>query len=362
MKISKRIITILLTLIFALSFAACNLVKTGEGVTKEETTTEAPKIINPLTGEDGLDPQYVGLRPIAVTIQNNIICRPQWGLGSADITIEAEVEGTETKQLWIYQDPTKLVKGGPFRSVRVDFVEMAMGFDAILVHCGWSSGVSYGAKELLVKTGYDHIDGGSTGYKVGSENGIWFRDSTAPDGKKRGVEYRSYTKGANIDKYLKSEKGQKIRRDVKAAYSAPLSFYEEKTDLPGGACNKITFKVGKHTYHWDYNTADGLYYGNYGDKALVANDGTKFSVENVVVLYLKSVKVMDKKERVDMDLSGGNGVIASNGTYQNITWTKGSTTDMFKFYDESGKEIKFNTGKTYIGLARAAYKDKTVIA
>lgn len=362
MNFSKKLFAILMTLILIFSFTACNKIPNGEEPTKEETTTEPPKIINPLTGEDGLNPEYLGKRPIAVTIQNNIICRPQWGLGSADITIEAEVEGTETKQLWVYQDPTQLTKGGPFRSVRVDFVEMAMGFDAILVHCGWSSGVSYGAKELLTKTGYDHIDGGSTGYKVGSENGIWFRDSTAPDGKKRGVEYRSYTKGTNIDKYLKSEKGKKIRREIKASYSEPLNFYEEKTALTGGACNKITFKVGKHTYHWDYNTTDGLYYGNYGDKELKANDGTKFAVENVAVLYIKSVKVMDKKGRVDMDLTGGSGVVASNGTYQKITWTKGNTTDMFKFYNEDGSEFKFNTGKTYIALSRSSYSGKTIIA
>ncbi len=356
---TKRIVSLLLVFVFVISFAACSKVRTEMEEPTSAPTTEAKEVgtKNPLTGESDFNQDYVGKRPIAVTIQNNVICRPQWGLGSADITIEAEVEGTETKYLWVYSDPHKLTKGGPFRSVRVDFVEMAMGFDAILVHCGWSYGVPYGAKELLTKTGYDHINGGD--YRDNDENGIMFRSSTSPNGKQKGREYRSYTKGDSIAKVLATSKS-KMRQDIKQEYAHPFSFYDEKTALPGGACNKISFKVGKHSYHFDYS--DGLYYGNYGDKALKDYDGNKFAVENVIILYINSVKVMDKKGRVDMDLSGGTGVIASNGTYQNIKWTKGGAKEMFKFTDENGNELKLNVGKTYIGLARNSNAGKTVIA
>ena len=362
MNFSRRLLSLILCLVFLFSFAACK--KSDEEVATEaeteSTTTPVVTDINPLTGESGLNPDYIGKRSISVTIQNNNNgkCRPQWGLCDADVVIEAEVESLVTKYLFIYQDWSKLKKAGPFRSVRVDFVEMAMGFDSILCHWGWSNGVSYGAKELLDATGYDHVNALSV-----SE--IQFRNSVAPSGVSASKEYCSYTTGESIINYIaKVNSDDKttndIRTELDTAKATPFAFYDTATALSGGECNSISFKVGSNNATFTYK--DGLYYGAYGSKDMTDSEGTPYAVANVVVLYSNEIKTMDGKGRVDMDLTEGTGVVASNGTYQNITWTKGAAENAFKFFAEDGTEFKFNKGKTYIAIARLSNADKTALS
>ena len=44
------------------------------------------------------------------------------------------------------------------------------------------------------------------------------------------------------------------------------------------------------------------------------------------------------------------GYYLTNGKGIKVTWTKASDTDPTRYYDGSGKEIKINTGKTYVTL------------
>ena len=46
----------------------------------------------------------------------------------------------------------------------------------------------------------------------------------------------------------------------------------------------------------------------------------------------------------------GEGYYISRGKAQKITWIKKSESSNIKFYAESGKELKVNTGKSYIGV------------
>lgn len=342
----KRILALLLCLSFVFCFTGCKKIKAEEKDVTTTTTKAAPSENNPLTGETGFNKDSIGKRPIAITIQNSESrCRPQWGLCSADVVIEGEVEGTATKYLWLFSDVSKVEKAGPFRSVRRDFVELAMGFDAILVHCGWSSGSKIGAYEYISSTGYDHVGNAVTWGKV------------APNGTSAGQEYCSYTNTELITSAI--EKG-KIRKDIKEEYQSPFSFNSKATNLKDGKCSSIAFRIGNNnaTFTWK----DGAYYGAYSGIDMKDNNGTPYSVANVIVLYLNSIKAVDSKGRVDMDLSEGTGVVASNGTYQEIKWTKGDGKDMIKLFDKDGKEFKLNVGKSYIALARLSNAEKTVIS
>lgn len=345
MKNIKRIIAIILCFAMAFCLTSCKKAKEPEKTT-ETTTVAKPRNFNPLTGETDFNKDYIGKRPIGITIQNSEPrCRPQWGLCSADIVIEGEVEGTATKYIWLFADLSKVEKAGPFRSVRRDFVELAMGFDAILVHCGWSSGTPIGAYEYLSSTGYDHIGNACE----------W--GSVAPNGAAAGQEFRSYTNSELIQSAIEK---LKMRTETKADYLHPFAFYDKATKLNGGDCNSIAFRIGNNNAEFTFK--DGAYYGAYSGVPMKDNDGTLYGVSNVIVLYLNSIKVVDNKGRVDMDLSKGTGILASNGTYQEITWTKGDGEDMIKLFDKDGKnEVKLNVGKSYIALARLSNADKTVI-
>lgn len=341
----KRIIALLLCLTFVFCFTGCKKNKAQEKPTEKATTKATPSDYNPLTGETDFSKDCIGKRPVGITIQNSEArCRPQWGLASADVVIEGEVEGTATKYLWLFADVSKVEKAGPFRSVRRDFVELAEGFDAVLVHCGWSSGNSIGAAEYLSSTGYDHINGA---VKWGN---------VAPNGSSAGQEYCSYTNAEMITDAL--EKND-IRMDIKDDYLHPFSFFSKATDLKGGKCSSIAFRIGNNDAKFTWK--DGAYYGSYFGTDMKDNDGTPYSVANVIILYLNSITYPDHYH-CDMDLTEGTGVIASNGTYQEIKWTKGEGSDMFKFFDKDGKKMKLNVGKTYIALARLSNAEKTEIS
>ena len=65
------------------------------------TTTQAPAVIaNPLTGESGYNEAAIGKRPVSVVIDNAAGARPQYNMSAADIVVEGEVEGGETRMLW----------------------------------------------------------------------------------------------------------------------------------------------------------------------------------------------------------------------------------------------------------------------
>ena len=65
---------------------------------------------NPLTGESDFNEKAVGKRPIACVVENSVSARPQWGIADSknppDIIVEGEVEGGETRMLWMYADYT----------------------------------------------------------------------------------------------------------------------------------------------------------------------------------------------------------------------------------------------------------------
>ena len=60
-------------------------------------------------------------------------------------------------------------------------------------------------------------------------------------------------------------------------------------------------------------------------------------VTNVLVLYCPVKSMGDAGGCIDMDLTGGNGIYASNGTYEQITWKKGNTpASPLKLYASDG--------------------------
>lgn len=60
----------------------------------------------------------------------------QTGLNKADIIYETEVEGGITRLMAVFQDITTAEKIGTIRSARYPYVDLAMGHNAIFIHCG----------------------------------------------------------------------------------------------------------------------------------------------------------------------------------------------------------------------------------
>lgn len=348
----RKIVAFTLVLCFLFAFTSCK--KTDTSDKKESKTTEKAKVvkINPLTGEDGLSDNAIGKRPMAIVVENSPAARPQWGLGSADITVEGLVEGGITRMLWLYSDVSKIPKVGPIRSARIDFVEIAEGFDSIYVHFGGAD-TAYNA---MRSRGTDDIDGNGNGNISGSAK--YFKRDTSRNS--RGTEHTAYTTGEWLTNAV-SETG--VRYGIDDSYKNPFSFNDKAAALSGGSCTSVSLSFSQSYNHtFKYNSQDGLYYNYMNSSEMVDENGSQMAVSNVIILYFPSYSMISgTKGSIDMDLSGGTGVVISNGTYQNINWTKGGPSDMIKLTDESGKEFKLNKGKSYIGLVPAANKSATNI-
>lgn len=324
----------------AIIFSSCgdkSVIESDTTAQPVETTVATPTDVNPLTGIAGLSASAIGARPVAIMVENSPDARPQWGLCSPDIVIEGLVEGGITRMMWVYADVSQVPKVGPTRSARHDYVELAEGLDAIYVHFG---GSVY-AYDTIKNDNVNDIDGMY-------DSAAFARDSS----RKVSSEHTAYTTGEKLAAMLQS-KG--YRTTVNSSSATPFSFAAEKRTLAGGACSSIlaTFSNSyKHTFK--YNATDGLYYNYMNSSEMKDADGNIMAVSNVIVLYTGISSVASStKGHVDWDLTGGSGIYASNGTYENITWSKGTSsnaTSALVLKDSSGNVLQLNQGKSWIGF------------
>lgn len=345
-----KVLSLTLALIFILgSFAGCGGEKepeTTEPATKVETTKAEKVIRNPLTGEAGYDAKLLKNRSVLVSVENHPDARPQWGLTSSDIVWEMVAEGGITRMLLMYADASRLPdKLGPTRSARHYFVDIAEGFDSIFVHFGYSP---Y-AKSQISNHGVDNVNGLVDGSH-------FFRD------RSRGVasEHTAYTTKEAIEKAI-ADKG--YRTTAEEEYQTPFKFSSKARTLADGKCTefKVSFSSG-YTYTYTYDAEEKVYLSSLNGNKFVDSDGTQQNFENIIVCYTTISSMNDSKNRVTFDLSEGHGTYVSNGSYESITWKKGDSDDMMKFYDADGNELKLNIGRTYIALVGKDMESKTVIS
>lgn len=301
--------------------------------------------VNPLTGLRDLAPNAAGRRPVAVMVENTPPARPQWGLSTPDLVIEGEVEGGITRMLWLYADISKAPKLGPVRSARHDYVELAEGFDAVYAHLGGSN-LAY---DKLQADRVSDIDGGRA-------DGRYFaRD------KSRNVsrEHTAYTTGENLAKAIAA---RKYRMEIRPDYAAPFSFAAEKRTPAGGSCGAVTAVFsGSYRHTFRYDEQSGLYINHMNKSEMKDANGETMKVANVIILYTDVSGPLDSAHHIDWDLKGGKGVYASDGAYEDITWSKGSSGDMLVLRAEDGSVLRLNPGKSWIGFVRSSRSSATVI-
>ena len=314
------------------------------------TTTQAPVIIkNPLTGEKDYNESAVDLRPIALVVDNASGARPQYNIEAADIIVEGEVEGGETRMLWLFADMTSLPEQlGPTRSARPSFVQFSELFDSIFVHYGGShsKGDYVGGYEVISADGVDDIDGMSV-------SACFTRTSD---------KYSPHNAALLGDKLLDVINSKGYRTTVDKNSFSAFKFSDEVSPVSQTQCISATVKFSSITnsHTFTYNDAEKVY-TNQGDFK------TPVSFTNVIVLFAESTYIVkhdyktagNSETYLNYSLTSGSGKLISCGTAVDFNWSVNN--GKLSFTDMNGRKLSLNPGKSYIALASSNYSGSVTV-
>lgn len=308
--------------------------ETESAPVSEENKTDEVKptlTVNPLTGvAEFEDASKASLRPIAIMVENSSISMSaQTGLSEADVVYETEVEGGITRLVAVYQDISDVEKIGNVRSARYPYVDLALGHDAIYVHCGQDP--TYCAPHLKDIDDID-VNSDDTGSKR-IPNGL---SST----------HNVYAISKDLLKRISN-----TFKTTKSNTSEWVNFTDEKLTLDGGAATSVSVPFPTTTTRFTYDEQSGLYTRLIGSK--VQSDyftKEKTQVKNVFVLLTNISHYPDGEHR-KVSLESGKGYYITNGTMQEIKWSKGASSNKFKFTDANGNELKVSAGNSWVCIA-----------
>lgn len=294
---------------------------------------------NRLTGEYD-NPAGAASRAVGVMIGNNGKSRPQIGIWSGDLFLEAETEGGITRIMAVFADASRVPeKLCPVRSARSPFALMAGSLDLVYVHAG---GSVEGLK-TVTNTGLNSVN-------ALSDSVTFWRDPGLKSS--RGTEYSLCTSGEKIAARIQKQ-GWRTASD-----RAPFTFGGE---VSGAPCSQVqvTFS-GSQTDSFIYDAETDLYTKYLGklSKPTLHTDaaGDPLKVANVVILY--DTKYAENDTTINFRLSSGEGVLISGGKVRTVRWTRTAKSLSFT---EDGAPAVFLPGKTYICLVAQSNKGATVL-
>lgn len=333
---SKRWLSVLMVLfLFMVMLSGCNKkAEPAANVDPEPTpTVEATPTPTPpqgfpcsLTGALVENEADLKLRPIAVMIDNEINARPQSGLNYADIVYEMPVEGNITRYMAIYHH-TNTDKIGPVRSARPYFIDKAMEFNAVYVHCGGSNQALRDLVTLKVDTLND-LKGSPCFWRA----------------KDRKMPHNLYTNTKLMREVIESNK---LNNKTAPEY---FKFSDQFLDLEGKKSSGISFVYSKkYIVGYEYDEKNKIYYRTINGTRLKDKDsGVDISTTNIIV-ERTTARVLDDAGRLDVKNLGKNrGYYLSAGKLVEIEWSKADRRARTIYKDLKGNEITLNKGVTWI--------------
>ncbi len=301
---------------------------------EEEPEEEVIVFTNPLTGE-ATETDLSDQRPYAVMLNTLKKALPQSGNSEADILIEMTEEGGITRVMALYQDLSNVTTLGTIRSTREYFAELAMGFDALLVHAGGDSA----ALNELSSAGYATIN-------MLKNSSLYWRDSYRLNNV--GTEHSMYTSAELLEGYTSSGA---IRATHNEGYTSPFTFVEDGTPDGASATDVTVSFSGYKSTQFVYDEVTGLYsvYFFSGEAYVDEVSDTQVTVTNVIILpTTQTTKEGSTTGRQRYDLSSGTGYYVCGGQYIEINWEKGDMYDALVLTNKDGTPLELGVGKSYI--------------
>jgi len=284
------------------------------------------------------------LRPLAVMIPNDKSALPQYNISNADIIYECLVEGEITRLMAIYGDWTNLERVGNIRSCRDYFVYWAFEWDAIYCHAG---GPFY-IDEVISRPDTQNINA------LVAPQGVFYRSSDRSAPQNLYLDGQDIVKEANRLGYdLSPRNGYSDNVHFQFATKAKPNNMEEYGSSAVNASKIDLAAAYPVTQTWfEYNAEDGLYYRfqkpSDGAHMDAATD-SQLAFENVLIQFTYHEQ-RDENGYLAFQCidTSKDGWLFTNGKGIHVNWKKTSDYGATRYYDDNGKEVLLNTGKTMI--------------
>jgi hypothetical protein len=272
--------------------------------------------------------------PLAVSIGDNAIARPQSGFSSASIVYQSYEELGEDRYMMIFQEGTATAIGG-VRSARPWFVRWAAEYKALYGHDGGDTKVRTVTIPQMASYFYnmDPGAGGSCPYH---------RITT------RVAPHNEYTSTADLIRCLPS-------KGYPTTYQGPPSrpFVDDTpaANRPATQSLFVPYRTGTVSYQ---------YYPENDQYVRLINGTLQIDPANNQQVYARNIVVMIQPLPVDyVDTNGvprvnvgnvgsGKAIVFKEGKAITGTWKKASDSALTHYYDDSGSEIPFVRGEIFM--------------
>ncbi len=357
----KKMISVLLALVFCLSLAACQ--PEPPAVAVPDPPAEA-LALNPLTGERTMAADRVGQRVYGVDINNYIECLPQYGIARADVVFEFETEGGISRLLCLYADIRGIEHLGPIRSYRRYFLDVCIPLDALLVHWGVATSSAYERAQYL---DYSSVSADIFPEVLTDEparDGIYSPESSIfVSGDKVAAfcsDHASLNRASTFTGTLFDFLSE--GETVAAAESAQSVYFPFSAVFLDPAAAHSPDNPYRYDGDLRYDADSGLYLKyQHGQPQIDAGaEDEQLRFTNVLILL---TQVDTEENGVTKDFRfefGGEGYYLTGGGVQKIHWMKEGADGLFRLYGSDGLPLKVRTGKTYVACIDKRLKEEVV--
>ncbi len=278
------------------------------------------------------------LLPVAVMFDASPDAFPQSGLDKADVVYEAFVEGGITRFMGVYwRQEADYIE--PVRSARTPFLIWADELGALYGHAGEAdtdnaanAGGQLGEWKIFDLNAFAPVP--SSAYYRNLQRYAPHNLVTSTTALRAAAAQMGYSGTPSVASW-------KFKANGEGTAAAPAA---EGIEVNFGG-SRIAWQL----IQWRWDAASGTYLRNqFGGPHIDGQTNKQLQFTNVVVMQVPS-RVVDAGGHVLLDQFGsGPATVFLDGKRIDGTWRKADRKDRTRFYDESGQEIAFNRGSTWI--------------
>jgi hypothetical protein len=312
------------------------------GTSAVEEETRDGMVRNPLTNE-WIDEALKDQRPIALMVDNDKRATPHYGLSQVDILYEmtnSTKNSGITRLMPIIKDWEGIKQIGSMRSARPSNLTIMPEWNAVFFYFG---GPFY-IDDYIAKDYVDSVDGNKDSdcfMRVNNGKPSEFTAYGHGEGFAKGFEKKGYSRTYN--EYYEGAHYQF------ASESSPV---ELTADQGAENASRIDLAFALNKPYFEYNESDGLYYRfQYGEKHIDAENNSQLAFKNLLIQNTRYEELDDNGYMAFYTIDDKmDGYYVTNGKAIHITWKKTDACSPTRYFDDNGKEIVLNTGKTYVAL------------